>query len=212
MEIQSIPGTSAPAGQTMATQSDYQTFLNMLTVQMQNQDPLNPTEASDFAVQLATFSNVEQQTYTNQLLSAMLSRTGLADLGSWVGMEARIYGGAWYDGAPISLAPDPALGAESVTLVVRNAAGAIVDSRSLDPTVQSYSWDGLNSHGEPLPDGTYTFELESMLDGETLDTQPVAAYLPIVEARYDGGATLVVLPGGLYVDSSNVTGLRRPMT
>ena len=211
MEINSVTGTSAAGTQTMATQSDYQTFLNMLTVQMQNQDPLNPTEASDFAVQLATFSNVEQQTYTNQLLSSMLSRTGLADLGSWVGMEARIYGGAWYDGAPISLAPDPALGADSVTLVVRNSAGAIVDSRILEPDTQSYSWDGLTTNGTPLPDGTYTFELDSTLDGETLDTQPVAAYLPIVEARYDAGSTLVVLPGGLYVDSSSVTGLRRPV-
>jgi len=211
MEISALSGRSGLTGaQSTAPQSDYLTFLNMLTVQMQNQDPFNPMDASDFAVQLATFSAVEQQTYTNQLLGAMLSRTGLADLGSWVGMEARIYGGAWFDGEPIALAPDPALGATSVTLIVRDSEGSIVDSRPLDPTSQSYSWDGLRSDGQPLADGTYTFEIESAANGTVLDTQPVAAYLPIVEARYEGGATMVVFPGGLFVDSSNVTGLRRP--
>jgi len=207
--VSSLNATSSTAG-TMATQSDYQTFLNMLTVQMRNQDPLQPMSGTDFAEQLATFSAVEQQTYTNQLLSAMLGQTGLADLGNWVGMEARIYGGVWYSGDSIDLTPDPALGADSVTLVVRDDSGAIVDSRDLDPESLSYSWDGLDSDGEPLPEGQYTFEIESRLGDELLDTQPVAAYVPIQEARYEGGVTMLVLPGGLWVDSGTVTGLRRP--
>ncbi|WP_127106062.1 flagellar hook capping FlgD N-terminal domain-containing protein [Pararhodobacter zhoushanensis] len=211
MEITSNAGTySANSRQQTPTQTDYQTFLNMLTVQIQNQDPLNPMDPSDFAVQLATFSSVEQQTYTNQLLSSMLGQTGLADLGGWVGMEARIYGGAHFDGTPIALTPDPALGADEVTLIVRDSTGAIVDTRSLDPETQSYSWDGLDSDGATLPEGTYSFELESKLEGDTLDSQPVAAYMPVLEARFEGGMTLLVLPGGLYVDSTQVTGLRRP--
>ena len=201
-------GAATASGST--DQSDFVTFLRMLTTQMQNQDPLNPMEASDFAVQLATFAGVEQQTYTNQILSAMMGQTGLADLGGWVGMEARIYGGAHFDGTPIDLTPDPALGADEVTLIVRDEDGRIVASRSLDPGSQSYTWDGRDADGNLLPEGTYSFEIESRLDGETLDTQPVAAYVPIVEARYEGGMTLLVLPGGLYVDSAQVTGLRRP--
>lgn len=211
MEVTSAAGTySTATQQAAAPQSDYLTFLNMLTVQMQNQDPLNPMDPSDFAVQIATFAGVEQATYTNQLLGSMISQTGLADLGGWVGMEARIYGGSWFDGTPIALTPDPALGADQVTLIVRDSSGAIVDSRSLEPGTQSYSWDGLDADGQPLPSDTYTFELESSLDGSVLDTQPVAAYSPILEARYDGGRTLLALPGGLLVDSAQVTGLRRP--
>ena len=49
--------------------SDFETFLLMLTTQLENQDPLNPIESQDFAVQLATFSGVEQQVLTNDLLS-----------------------------------------------------------------------------------------------------------------------------------------------
>ena len=65
----------------------------MMTVQMENQDPLNPMESSEFAVQLATFSGVEQQIRTNDLLASMIaSQTagGLAELANWVGMEARL--------------------------------------------------------------------------------------------------------------------------
>ena len=212
MQITSSFSTSGAAAgaQTSTNQSDYLTFLNMLTVQMQNQDPLNPMDASDFAVQLATFAGVEQQTFTNQLLNAMLGQGGLSDLGSWVGMEARVFGGAWYGGDPVALAPDPALGADSATLIVRDSTGAIVDSRAIDPALQSYQWDGLDSSGTRLPDGTYTFEVESRQGDSILDTQPVAAYVPVLEARYQNGATMLVMPGGLMVDSASVTGLRRP--
>lgn len=55
---------------------DFETFLKMLTTQIRNQDPLNPMEGSDFAVQLATFSGVEQQVQTNDLLQKMTDQLG----------------------------------------------------------------------------------------------------------------------------------------
>lgn len=214
MFVAPSPGpTSAQPPQPAAgrgLQSDYQTFLRMLTVQMQNQDPLNPMAASDFAVQLATFSGVEQATRTNQLLTALLARSGLTDLGGWVGMEARVTGGVWFDGNPMALMPDPILGATRVTLVVRDEAGAIVDTRALDPAATSATWDGRTSAGRTLPPGRYSFEVESRSGEDLLDVNPVTVWQPVQEARIEGGATLLVLPGGLMVDSAQVTGLRRP--
>lgn len=212
MDISPVsPGTATAQPPRPGLASDYMTFLRMLTVQMRNQDPLNPLSASDFAVQLATFAGVEQATQTNQLLGTLLSRTGLADMGGWVGMEARLFAGAWFDGAPIALAPDPAAGAQQVTLVVRDAGGAIVDSRTLDPSAQSYSWDGRTAAGATLPAGRYSFEIESRRGDEVLSNTPVAAYVPIREARIEGGQTLLVLPGGLMVPADQISGLRRPV-
>ena len=211
MEINALSTAStARPGSRTGAQGDFQTFLTMLTVQMQNQDPLNPMDASDFAVQLATFSGVEQQTYTNQLLGAMLNQAGLADLGTWVGMEARLTGAAHFDGTAIELAPEPAAGADSVTLVVRNAAGDVVDTRALTTDLRRYVWDGLGANGQPLATGSYSFELISSLRGQAGEAQPVAAYQPIVEARQEGNATFLILPGQRQVDSAQVTGLRRP--
>ena len=98
MEIAQSPqsGSSfraaASAGAPTMISSDFQTFLRMMTAQMQNQDPLNPMEASDFAVQLATFSGVEQQVRSNDLLAGLsdqMSLMGVSQLAGWVGMEAR---------------------------------------------------------------------------------------------------------------------------
>ena len=70
--------------------SDFETFLRMLTVQMQNQDPLNPVDSSDYATQLATFSGVEQQVLTNDLLKSIagtFGQGGTAQYAQWVGKE-----------------------------------------------------------------------------------------------------------------------------
>ena len=69
-----MPARQNPPARS-ALASDFDTFLRMLTTQMQNQDPLNPIDSTDYATQLATFSGVEQQVRTNSLL---------ADLGTWL--------------------------------------------------------------------------------------------------------------------------------
>jgi hypothetical protein len=61
--------------------SDFETFLKMLTTQMKNQDPLNPVESSEYAVQLATFSSVEQQVLTNDLLTRLIGQSHRAGFG-----------------------------------------------------------------------------------------------------------------------------------
>lgn len=59
------------AGKNAATNSlngDFETFLRLLTTQLQNQDPLDPTNSTEFVAQLANFSSVEQQVQTNTKL------------------------------------------------------------------------------------------------------------------------------------------------
>ena len=68
-------GTAGSSTSTGGISSDFNTFLRMLTVQMQNQDPLNPIDSADYAVQLATFSGVEQQVRTNQLAGRRWQRS-----------------------------------------------------------------------------------------------------------------------------------------
>ena len=60
--------------------SDFETFLKMLTAQISNQDPLNPIDASDYSTQLATFSGVEQQVLTNDLLRQIQNKLTATDL------------------------------------------------------------------------------------------------------------------------------------
>ncbi|MDQ0457008.1 flagellar hook assembly protein FlgD [Rhizobium paknamense] len=64
---------------------DYDSFLQLLIAQMQNQDPTDPMDASEQVAQLATFSQVEQAIQTNTLLKSMLVSEALTKAGDLVG-------------------------------------------------------------------------------------------------------------------------------
>jgi flagellar basal-body rod modification protein FlgD len=194
--------------------SDFNTFLRMLTVQMQNQDPLNPIESTDYAVQLATFSGVEQQVRTNQLLADLQGRfqqLGMAEMASWIGKEARSNAPVHYDGSTVTLSPNPAVGADRAVLVVKDAEGNLLSREEIPVSAEPYQWLGAGADGAPLPPGVYSIELES-LNGETvIDSRPVEHYAKVIEARGGGtSGTKLVLEGGIEVLASSITALRSP--
>jgi flagellar basal-body rod modification protein FlgD len=205
-------GQTVPAAATSKITSDFNTFLRMLTVQMQNQDPLNPIDSADYAVQLATFSGVEQQVQTNQLLAALqgkFQQLGMAEMASWIGKEARSAAPVRYDGAPVTLSPNPAVGATRAVLVVKDAQGNLVSREEIPVSSEPYQWLGAGVDGAPLPSGIYAISLES-INGETvLATQPVEHYARVIEAKGGGSSgTKLVLEGGLEVLASDVTAIR----
>jgi flagellar basal-body rod modification protein FlgD len=166
MDITAI-GTTPPGTSTVtapAITGDYNTFLRMLTTQLQNQDPLNPIESSDYAVQLATFSGVEQQTRTNQLLESLggqFNILGMAQMAGWVGQEARTDAAVAWSGNPVTLSPNPAAGADRTTVVVKDSRGTVVARQDIPPSTAPFEWTGTGIDGVALPHGIYTMELES---------------------------------------------------
>ena len=215
MEIASTTATAAtnsPTTQPKAgISSDFETFLRMLTTQMQNQDPLNPIESADFAVQLATFSGVEQQVKTNDLLQSLAQQMGImgmSQLAGWVGMEARVAAPVRFDGSPITLAPDFPAGADIDTLVVRDELGLEVQRVSLARPEGTIDWAGVSADGNPLPSGVYSFALETKVGSEASTAQTVEVFAEITEARLRDGETVIVLDGGQEVTSSQIAALR----
>ena len=79
--------TAQSSTTTAGTQAtvDYNSFLKILVAEMQNQDPTQPTDPTQFVSQLASFSSVEQQVNANSKLTAMLSSMGLGQAGSMIG-------------------------------------------------------------------------------------------------------------------------------
>ncbi|MGR3541858.1 MAG: flagellar hook capping FlgD N-terminal domain-containing protein [Hasllibacter sp.] len=198
----------APAGsKTPAITSDFTTFLTMLTAQMKHQDPLNPVESTDFAVQLATFSNVEQSVRANELLESMLAAqaddSGLGDPAGWIGLEAPVHGAAAFTGAPLGLRIPP--GGE--TLIVRDASGQEVARDGASGEGGTVDWAGSGTAGS-LPDGRYEFWLEgSGPDGERWEV-PVPVFRPIAEIAATPQGPVVVTADGLSRPASEVDALR----
>ncbi|MBN8995431.1 MAG: flagellar hook assembly protein FlgD [Rhizobiales bacterium] len=70
-------GTSS-AGSTASASLDYSAFLKLFIAQLKNQDPTQPMDSSQFVVQLATFSQVEQAYSTNSKLDSLLTANALS--------------------------------------------------------------------------------------------------------------------------------------
>jgi len=196
-----------------ASNSDFDTFIRMLTAQMQNQDPLNPIESADFATQLATFSAVEQQVQTDDLLAGIGAQMGafnLAQMAGWVGMEGRAVMPVSFDGSPVSLRLEGAATAQTHQLVVRDVSGSVVSREDITGAAQNLEWQGKDAFGAPLTAGTYQISVESFSRGEFVSTTPSEVRGQIIEARPENGQVLLVFRGGQEVPSDKILSLKRP--
>lgn len=203
----------AQSPSTAALASDFETFLNMLTAQAKYQDPLEPMDSSEYAAQLAQFSMVEQQVLTNDnlaIVQAQLATTNMELLTGLIGLEARSFAPAYFEGQPITVSPNPAAAADSVYLVVRNEDGDEIDRINLPVSADPYQWNGTDANGNLMPVGHYSFNVESWSEGEMLLDEPAGTYSRILEAQSLGGQTVVVLNGGESIATGAITGLREP--
>ena len=149
-------GATAPKRAAPAISSDFETFVRMLTTQLRNQDPLNPMQSTDFAVQLATFAGVEQQTQTNTLLRDLNGAFGVGSIGAlagWIGMEARMSGPLHFTGTSLELFADPAPGADRNVLIVSDSEGREVGRSDVRVEGGRFVWSGQTSAGQALPGG-----------------------------------------------------------
>ncbi len=193
--------------------SDFETFLKMLTTQMENQDPLNPMDSAEFATQLATFSSVEQQVMTNDLLTDLNSQIGalgMAQLSGWIGMEATAEMPLAYDGAPVPLTLNTNPLADSAQLAIRDSNDTLVQRLDVPATGGTFTWTGRDASGTPLPHGQYSATVESYSRGDVIDSQPAQVHATIAEARQTDGQTQLVMQGGQTVTAQQVIALRAP--
>lgn len=203
--------TSTKETSSSAISSDFETFLKMLTAQLQNQDPLNPIESTDYAVQLATFSSVEQQVQTNDLIKALSNQIGVIGMSQatgWVGMDVETTEPVKFSGDPVDLKFQPQYGVDESYLIVQDGNGAEVQRFQIDPSQSEMTWFGEDKDGYPLPDGTYKFFVENHADGTFHSNSDVASFGRVTEARRQGGDIMLVLESGAIVDADSVSALR----
>jgi flagellar basal-body rod modification protein FlgD len=151
-------GTASVAKDTLA--SNFMTFLQLLTTQLRNQNPLDPLDTNQFTQQLVQFAQVEQQLKSNDQLSALVSLQQTAQSTQALGFVGHTVA---IDGQTARLAngqagwsfnsPKPA----AATINILNATGATVysGSFSLNAGVQNFVWDGRNTSGALQPEGDY---------------------------------------------------------
>jgi len=212
MEVTSVrSGPTAPSSASSAQEtSDFETFLRMLTTQIQNQDPLSPMQADQFAEQLASFTMVEQQTLTNQRLESLiekLSQNSLAAYSGLVGQTAVHAGPFEFSGLPVELEIGGVSGApEEAILVILDERGTIVAEQTVPAGQSRVHWEGVGSDGLAVTPGSYQAELRAESDQERLDTQVATA--SAVEEVLFGAEVALRLADGTVIPEWAVSRLR----
>lgn len=155
-------GASTTSSTTSGIADNFQTFLTLLTTQLQNQNPLDPLDTNQFTQQLVQFAGVEQQLKTNDQLTSLvtLQKTAQSTQAlNFVGSTAVV------DGSTATLKDGTATWAlgvskpSSVTVTISNSAGQAVYSGNFSMNAgdhQALQWDGRGSDGSQWPDGNYT--------------------------------------------------------
>jgi flagellar basal-body rod modification protein FlgD len=160
---------------------DFSEFLELLTTQLQNQDPLEPLDSNQFTEQLVQFSQVEQQINANQKLDDLvalgLNNAITTSLG-YVGLDVSYVSAELaFDGtnpAPIRYS----LGANAATSTINifDEEGSLVQSLDAETAagVHNFEWDGRDLLGNPVPAGTYVVSVDSLdLEENVIDTTTV---------------------------------------
>jgi flagellar basal-body rod modification protein FlgD len=143
-------------------------FLKLLVTQLENQDPLNPTDNTEFVAQLAQFSSLEGIQNLNTSLGGMKgSMEALQQFGSasLIGKNAKVEASSFaYGGSPQKLGFTISSDASSATLVIREPSGRAVKEIEMGPVKAGYSeveWNGTNTGGLPATQGLYSFTVEA---------------------------------------------------
>jgi flagellar basal-body rod modification protein FlgD len=191
--------------------SDFNAFLNMLTTQLKHQDPLNPVDSADYAMQLAAFSTVEQQVLLNQKMDVLqnnLHQNTLASLSNWMGKTVKLPGSFTYSGGEVTALITPPTGSEKTDFIVQDATGAEIFRHRLGAQDQEFAWAGTTSKGAVAPVGHYNFALEGFAKDQSLGISKLASLQTIEEISQPADDILVTLGNGQTLPWKNLTGLR----
>ena len=196
--------------------SSYDTFMKLLTTQIQNQDPLSPLDSNQFTQQLVQMTGVQQQLYSNDLLKQLVSNTGtgMAQAVSVIGKEVTA------DSAKATLAGGQAkwsynLGrdAASVKIEVLDANGrtvAVSAPSNVAAGDQTFTWNGSDLTGQKRADGgEYSLRITPTDVSGAAITSKVFQRGVVTGVEQSGGQSILSI-GGTRAPWSAVTSVRQP--
>lgn len=190
------PGTTGTSTSSTGTSSlGKDSFLQLLVTQMQNQNPLDPQDNSEFVAQLAQFSSLEtMQNLSTSVdsISTMYQSSQALQASSLVGRSVTVDAGSTYVDTSKAMAGSVVLPSSSTatTVKVYDSTGTNV-VRTIDLGTQaagttSFSWDGKDDSGAAVAAGNYSFVANGSLDGTAT---ALTTYLPATVNSVTMGTT-----------------------
>jgi flagellar basal-body rod modification protein FlgD len=209
------PSTSTPTNQAANSATglsqNFNTFLTLLTTQLQNQDPLSPLDTNQFTQQLVSFSQVEQQINTNSNLQQLIT---LQSAGASISALPLVGQNIEYNSPTAPLSNGQAnfvYGLPSATsataLTVLNSSGNVVYTQpgETDAGTHVFNWDGKTNAGVQLPDGNYTLKIQAVGAGGSPVTPSIASIGAVQAVGVEDGAATFTVNGMAVPMSELVT-------
>lgn len=217
MSIGAVTGANASsgtaAGSRVGIADKFDTFLNILTTQLKNQNPLDPLDTNQFTQQLVQFSGVEQQLKTNDFLQSLILNSQAAtatQATSFIGktvtasttMSELANGSASWN---LNVDKD----AGNSTIVIKDASGAEVfrTTGALTAGQNTFNWDGTGSNGKSYPAGSYQISV----DGRDTDGNyvPVNTEMSgVVDSVDFTGSEPFLMIGGAHISLSSIKSVK----
>jgi flagellar basal-body rod modification protein FlgD len=178
-----LEAVSSREGQTSSITTNNSTlgkddFLTLLVAQLQNQDPLNPMEGTDFTAQLAQFSSLEQLQNMNTNLESMHTTETIqtySNAVSFIGKTVTALGNQIYmnNGQSEDIQCELSENAAGVFVSIYDENGNFIQDLeygAMAAGIQRLSWDGNDYLGNQSPDGKYQYSITALdADGEEVD-------------------------------------------
>jgi flagellar basal-body rod modification protein FlgD len=185
-------------------------FLELMIAQMNNQDPLNPTQNEQFLAQLAQFSTLEGIQNLNESVGSMTAimrgtaatqAAGLVGRAVLVPTDTALMRGEGFSGnveLPESV--------QQMIVEITSQSGALIDKITLGAQAQGlarFDWNGRSADGTLQPPGIY--RVRAFASGEK-DAKQYDVELPqqVVSVALSGSELQLNLAGGASVPVSSV--------
>ncbi len=177
-------------------------FLTLLVTQLQNQDPMNPSDSTEFTSQLAQFSELEGIENVNanlEDLKTLQTNQSYSQAVSYIGKNVLASGNTVFinSGVPEDVKFNLAADASTAYVSVYNAYGSLIDTiqtGALTAGNQSVAWDGHDVSGYALPDGGYTVDIQAVdASGGSVTCAPLVVDA-VTGVNFTGASPVLVTP------------------
>lgn len=182
METSAVSLAASTASQatkaSLGLADNFDTFLKILTTQLQNQDPLDPLNSAEFTNQLVQFTGVEQAINTNKNLESLISMFSAATVNNAIGYLGKDVAAA---DARMKLADGSATwdykldaAASVASMQITDASGKVVYKTEgpMSAGEHSFTWNGRDLNGRQLPNGLYALNVAAQTaSGSTIASQ-----------------------------------------
>lgn len=205
-------GETSTSKDTIA--NDFDTFLKLLTTQLQNQNPLEPLDTNQFTQQLVQFSEVEQTIKSNKNLENLIklqAATAITNTVGYIGKTVEVAGitqplednkASW----PINAESD----AENTSFTIKDAEGNVIfnETKATAAGASNYEWNGENNDGGIAKEGNYTLTV-SATDTNGVGVNVDVASSGVVEGIEMQGNNIFLIVGGKEINLENITAVRQ---